>query len=157
MHSVDQQVLEHLVGWLEQGQAAWLCTIVATIGSSPRPVGSLFACNAAGDTTGSLSGGCVEDDLVERLCQGALEGTQVLEYGVTAEENERLGLPCGGRLEILLEPLVAGHLPQLKELLDAVTERRYITRRVSLADGAVALAQAEGFAALQKTADSVTL
>ena len=70
MHSLDQEVLEHLTQWLGRGDTAWLCTIVATLGSSPRPVGSLFACNAAGETAGTLSGGCVEDDLVERLRAG---------------------------------------------------------------------------------------
>ncbi len=157
MHSVDQQVLEHLVAWLERGEVAWLSTIVATIGSSPRPVGSLFACNGGGETAGSLSGGCVEDDLVERLCQGELSTVQVLEYGVSAEENERLGLPCGGRLEILLEPQGADDLPQLRALLQAVSWRRYTTRRVSLVDGSAVLLPADGFAPLEKARDAISL
>lgn len=156
MHSVDQQVLEHLIAWLERGDRAWLGTIVATIGSAPRPVGSLFACNSAGETSGSLSGGCVEDDLVERLVAGEFERVQLLEYGVSAEENERLGLPCGGRLEILLEPLEADDLPQLSTLLQAANERRYISRRVELGNGAVQLADAACFAPLEKTAQYVT-
>ncbi len=157
MHSVDQQVLESLVAWLGRGEPAWLCTIVATIGSSPRPVGSLFACNCFGETAGSLSGGCVEDDLVERLCAGEFNLVQVIEYGVSAEENERLGLPCGGRLEILLEPLRADDLAQLETLLHAANERRYLTRRVALADGGVELAETDGFAALEKTAEHISL
>lgn len=156
MNSLDQQVLEDLTQWLERGDAAWLCTIVATLGSSPRPVGSLFACNADGETTGSLSGGCVEDDLVERLRAGELPSVQLLEYGVSAEENERLGLPCGGRLEILLEPVTAGALPHLQSLLEAVAERRYVARRVRLEDGAMALLPAGGFAPLERDTDSVT-
>jgi xanthine dehydrogenase accessory factor len=156
MHSVDQQVLERLIQWLRRGDRAWLCTIVATLGSSPRPVGSLFACNAQAETVGSLSGGCVEDDLVERLCAGELSSTQLLEYGVTAEENERLGLPCGGRLEILLEPIDAGALPQLDSLLQAVRERRYIARRVRLDDGVSELLPADGFAALVREQHAVT-
>ncbi len=157
MHSVDQQVLEHLLTWLRRGDPAWLCTIVATIGSSPRPVGSLFACNGAGDTAGSLSGGCVEDDLVERLVAGELDRVQVLEYGVSAEENERLGLPCGGRLEILLEPLAAVALPELEALLAAVSERRYLARRVSLAEGASELRPASAYAPLVRDEEAVTL
>jgi xanthine dehydrogenase accessory factor len=155
MHSLDQDVLEHISRWLRRGDAAWLCTIIATLGSSPRPVGSLFACNAGGETAGTLSGGCVEDDLVERLRAGDVSGAQVLEYGVSAEENERLGLPCGGRLEILLEPLDATALPQLESLLEAVAARRYVTRRVSLPDGAVELSPAAGFAPLAREEHAV--
>ena len=148
MHSVDQQVLEHLVSWLESGECAWLCTIVATYGSSPRPVGSLFALSGSGATAGSLSGGCVEDDLVELLLAGEISGIRRMEYGVTAEENERLGLPCGGRLEILVETLTAERLPELRTLLDAVAGRRYLARRVHLGDGRVELEPAGGFAPL---------
>lgn len=156
MNSLDQQVLEHLTQWLDRGKSAWLCTIVETLGSSPRPVGSLFACNADGETTGTLSGGCVEDDLVERLCAGELATVQLLEYGVSAEENERLGLPCGGRLEILLEPVGAHALPHLRSLLEAVAERRYIARRVRLQDGAMELLPAGGFAPLERGEQAVT-
>lgn len=148
MHSVDQQVLEHLVGWLEQGKRAWLCTIVATFGSSPRPVGSLFACCESGATVGSLSGGCVEEDLVESLLASEVTAISRREYGVSAEENERLGLPCGGRLEILVEPIGADDQPLLRELLTAVAERRYLARRVNLADGSSALESASGYAPL---------
>ncbi len=157
MHSVDQQVMEHLVSWLQRGDRAWLCTIIATIGSSPRPVGSLFACNDAGETAGSLSGGCVEDDLVERLVAGELDAVQYLEYGVSAEENERLGLPCGGRLEILLEPLSADALPDLQALLQAVSERRYLARRVRLVEGASELQPASAYAPLERDDDGVTV
>ncbi len=156
MHSLDQEVLEHLTHWLRRGDRAWLCTIVATLGSSPRPVGSLFACNAAGETAGTLSGGCVEEDLVERLISGELAGAQVLEYGVSAEENERLGLPCGGRLEILLEPVDAAALEQLDALLEAVAARRYVRRRVELPAGSVELLPAEGFAALTREGEVIT-
>lgn len=156
MHSIDQEVLEHLTGWLSRGDDAWLCTIVATLGSSPRPVGSLFACNADGETVGSLSGGCVEDDLVERLRAGELSGVQILEYGVSAEENERLGLPCGGRLEILLEPLDATALPHVEALLEAVAERRYVLRQVDLRNGSAELSPAAGFAPLSRDSTRVS-
>jgi xanthine dehydrogenase accessory factor len=148
MHSLDQHVLEELRTWLASGDPAWLCTIVATYGSSPRPVGSLFACNRRGETAGSLSGGCVEEDLVERLAAGELTGIRLLEYGVTAEENERLGLPCGGRLKVLLEPLHRDDLAHVEALLGAVAERRYVTRRVALADGRAELLPTEAYAPL---------
>jgi xanthine dehydrogenase accessory factor len=156
MHSLDQEVLEHLQSWLRNGEPAWLCTIVATSGSSPRPAGSLFACNQRGETTGSLSGGCVEEDLVGRLRDGEFDVVQLLEYGVTAEENERLGLPCGGRLQILLEPLGGDHIAHVDSLLSAVAGRRYIRRRVNLADGAASLQSAEGYAPLALSEQCLT-
>ncbi|MEE4658841.1 MAG: XdhC family protein [Halieaceae bacterium] len=151
MHSLDQQVLERVQAWLRQDRSVWLCTIVATLGSSPRPVGSLFACADSGETAGSLSGGCVEEDLVEKLLAGAVDHAVIQEYGVTAEENERLGLPCGGRLEILVEPLSRSGLPQIDTLLDAVRERQYLTRAVSLPGGEVSLEPATAFAPLSRT------
>jgi xanthine dehydrogenase accessory factor len=135
VHTLDEQVLHRLCEWLREEIPCWLCTIVATYGSSPRPVGSLFACNVRGETVGSLSGGCVEEDLIDKLTRA--ESTdplpQLLEYGVSAEENERLGLPCGGKLEVLLEPLDGSALPHIQQLHEAVHERRYVLRKVSVA------------------------
>jgi xanthine dehydrogenase accessory factor len=156
MHSLDQEVLEHLHSWLRNGEPAWLCTIVATSGSSPRPAGSLFACSQQGETAGSLSGGCVEEDLVDRLRQGELNAVQLLEYGVTAEENERLGLPCGGRLQVLLEPLDSDNIAHIESLLAAVAKRRYVRRQVNLSDGAASLQPADGYAPLDVGEESVT-
>ncbi len=155
MHSVDEQVLARLNSWLSEDQSGWLCTIVKTLGSSPRPVGSLFACNTSGETAGSLSGGCVEDDLVERLLAGAIEQTEIVEYGVSAEENERLGLPCGGRLEVLVEPCTASSMPHLNSLLAAVSAREYVTRCVALSDGSVSLHSASDFQPLAVDTDEV--
>ena len=141
MHSVDEKVLAQVIIWLQAQTPTWLCTIVATYGSSPRPVGSLFACNAVGETVGSLSGGCVEEDLVARIVAGTadMQGTQVLEYGVSAEENERLGLPCGGKLEVLLEPLDDSALAHIEELHAAVHNRSALCREVCVEDGSRSL------------------
>jgi len=151
MHSLDEQVLERVAEWLSAGRKTWLCTIVATYGSSPRPPGSLFACNARGETAGSLSGGCVEEDLIARLVADGEEvrRTRVVEYGVSAEENERLGLPCGGRLKVLLEPLGESALPHVRQLLDAVRDRRYLRRDVRVATGRFELTVADAYAALR--------
>lgn len=150
MHSLDELVLERLLVWLQQGQKVWFCTIVATYGSSPRPKGSLFACNELGEIAGSLSGGCIEEDLIARLTSGAAENqhTQLLQYGVSAAENERLGLPCGGKLEVLLEPLDAAAMPHISHLRDAMHERRYVRRRISLATGVFELTEADSFSPL---------
>ena len=72
MENADQQVISQLTRWIEAGEMCWLCTVVKTWGSSPRPVGSLLCCNSKGEIAGSLSGGCIEEDLLEKLQQGKL-------------------------------------------------------------------------------------
>lgn len=136
MHAVDSQVLGQVDAWLTAGQPCWLATVIRTWGSSPRPIGSLFACNATGQVVGSLSGGCVEDDLLEKLTQGELAAKhpQFFGYGVTPEETERLGLPCGGHLDIVIEPIQvnAESLAHFRHLTARLNERQCVERCVDL-------------------------
>jgi len=153
MRAADHQVLDQLCAWLAAGEAAWFATVVATWGSSPRPVGSLFACTADGRQVGSLSGGCVEDDLMAALAAGELAATrpQFFRYGESAEESERLGLPCGGSLDIVIEPLVPedGNREHFEQLRDALASRRHLCRRLDARSGRRSLQPADGFAPLQ--------
>ncbi|MEH6567479.1 MAG: XdhC family protein [Halioglobus sp.] len=152
MKTLDHQVIQTCRDWLSGGKQAWLCTILRTHGSSPRPVGSLLAFNADGFQAGSLSGGCVEDDLMERVRNGdlATQAPSVMEYGITAQDNERLGLPCGGRLEILVEPLNSRSdaLEHIDALLAALRERRCILRKVEVTSGDFSLEKASTFSEL---------
>ncbi len=136
MESSDQRVLSAVQVSLEADKSGWLITIVATHGASPRPLGSLMWLEKGGAVWGSVSGGCIEDDLLEKLQNNALpvKGSQLLEYGVTAEENERFGLPCGGRMKLLLEFLDPERLPEVTELNLALAQRRAIRRRVNFSD-----------------------
>lgn len=136
MQAVDKEVLGQIKTWLRAGESCWLATVVQTWGSSPRPEGSLLTCNKTGKIVGSLSGGCVEDDLLEKLTTGKLAATgpQFFQYGITAEETEKLGLPCGGHLYIVVEPLhpkteTIDHFEQLNAALD---QRRCAERVVNL-------------------------
>ncbi len=138
MQAADHEVLNQARVWLESGDTCWLATVVATWGSSPRPVGSLFSCNARGQIAGSLSGGCVEDDLLQKLTSGALarSAPQYFRYGITAEETERLGLPCGGHLDIVVEPLSRdAHLEQLRQIDDRLIHRQRVRRTVDVKRG----------------------
>ena len=136
MQAVDQEVLGQAHAWLEGGEACWLATVVATYGSSPRPVGSLLTCNQSGKLVGSLSGGCVEDDLLGKLTDGVLaqDAAQFFRYGETDEEAEELGLPCGGHLDIVIEPLKAeaSDRAHIGALVERVEKRRCVERRVDL-------------------------
>jgi len=149
MQHRDQQVLAFAHDHCLRG--AWLVTIIAASGSSPRPVGSLLACADDGTRAGSVSGGCVEEDLLERLAGGEFAGRRVsrLEYGVSAEENARLGLPCGGQLTLLLQRLDAADRPWLAALGAAIGERRCLCRSVDLASGDTTLGVSDTAAAPQ--------
>jgi xanthine dehydrogenase accessory factor len=139
MQAVDEEVLNAVCHWLEAGEPCWLATVIETWGSSPRPVGSLFACNGDGRVVGSLSGGCVEDDLLEKLTTGRLASTrpQYFRYGITAEETEKFGLPCGGALHIVIEPLHGdpATVEHFRHLAGALRERRRVRREIDLAGG----------------------
>ena len=150
MQAVDKEVLKHTRDWLGTTQT-WLCTIVQTLGSSPRPVGSLVAITDDGQQVGSVSGGCIEEDLVERLRAGTFSGEQpeLIEYGVDAEENERLGLPCGGRITLLLQRLTEADTPWVTSVLSALDNRRCIERHVELATGVTSLTSVAQFAPLE--------
>ncbi|MEM7098254.1 MAG: XdhC family protein [Pseudomonadota bacterium] len=149
MQAVDREVLNQVLEWLRSNTSCWLATVVQTWGSSPRPVGSLLACNQQGQMVGSLSGGCVEDDLLEKLTSGELAATeaQFFQYGITAEETEKLGLPCGGHLYIVVEPQRPDPqtIAHFTELTTAFEERTCVERRVNLADQSTVVQAVEKF------------
>jgi xanthine dehydrogenase accessory factor len=151
MENLDVMVLRTLRDWRQAGQRALLATVVRTWGSSPRPVGSIMALREDGTVVGSVSGGCIEDDLIYQYTQayaaGQTEGAAVqgkaipsgppafIKYGVSADEAHRFGLPCGGTLELLLEfdPSAA----DLATLVSALEAGQLMQRQVSLKDGRV--------------------
>ena len=160
MENLDVMVLRMLRDWRRAGRRALMATVVRTWGSSPRPVGSIMALADDGAVTGSVSGGCIEDDLIGRYspAHGALEAMPhgaptLVKYGVTADEAHRFGLPCGGTLELLLEfdPDVAS----LDALVTGLEQGRLMQRTVALVDGTVELAEAAGPTELSLDADQL--
>ena len=133
MDSVNLEVLRRAAAWIHAGIPASLATVVNTWGSSPRPVGALLAVSSEGQLVGSVSGGCIEDDLLLRLRYAQPKLPEVVTYGVTAEQTRRFGLPCGGTLRLVLEPLHAGSL--IAEALAEVERGALVARRLHLADG----------------------
>lgn len=142
MESIDQQVLQACVQWLQQGLPCEYVTVVRTWGSSPRPPGSTMAIRGDGVVVGSVSGGCIEDDLIAHARAGGLVRRlpQRLVYGISADEAHRFGLPCGGTVELLAEPL-AGH-SQMAALLARLQRRCLTRRRLDLGSGEVTLEDA---------------
>ena len=151
MNSLDQQVLVQLSDWLEAGKQCWLCTIINTFGSSPRPIGSLLACNEDGLYCGSLSGGCVEDDLRESINNRELATSkpEKIKYGVSMEDIQRLGLPCGGTLEVVIEPVMPDQFALYKGLAEKISARALVTREVNLDTGETKLESVEKFEPLE--------
>ncbi len=138
MENADLQVLSQLTDWVTSGQKSWLCTVVKTWGSSPRPVGSLLCCNQNGEMTGSLSGGCVEDDLLEKLRSGKLAADKptLHIYGATDEDVEKFNLPCGGQLHIVIEPFRdRRHIDGLQHIVKRLRKRQCVLRNVDIANG----------------------
>ncbi len=142
MDSIDLEVLKTAAGWLAGGSRCELVTVVKTWGSSPRPIGATLAIRADGQVVGSVSGGCIEDDLIEQVRRHGIERStpQLVTYGISADEAHRFGLPCGGTIELAIEPLSAAS--GIDELLERLARGELVERRVDLSSGAVALAQA---------------
>lgn len=163
MENLDVMVLRTLRDWRTAGKRALLATVVRTWGSSPRPVGSIMALCEDGAVVGSVSGGCIEDDLIYRHTQAyastsasapAQGGGNTIpsgpptfvKYGITADEAHRFGLPCGGTLELLLE--YDPDAVALAQLVQALEAGQLMQRTVRLSDGAVTLAAARAPAEL---------
>jgi xanthine dehydrogenase accessory factor len=148
MENLDVLVLRQLRDWRLAGKTALLATVVRTWGSSPRPVGSIMALCESGAVVGSVSGGCIEDDLIDRFTK-AYAGVahpdveraipsgapQFIKYGISADEAHQFGLPCGGTLELLLEFDPDAAL--LAELVKALEAGQLMQRTVALATGLV--------------------
>lgn len=149
MDSVDLDVLKTSLGWMQAGRGAYLATIVRTWGSAPRPVGAMTVIRDDGLVTGSVSGGCVEDDLIDRVKSGAVaaQGAELVVYGVSKEQAERFGLPCGGTLELVVERL--GPHSGLDALTDAVSRHQVVTRTLDLASGRVEVRPGRGIDGLE--------
>ncbi len=139
MDSVDIEVLRSAEAWSKAGHRVTLGTIVKTWGSAPRPVGALVVIRDDGQVVGSVSGGCVEDDLIAKVRAKAVakELPQLVTYGVTNEEATRWGLPCGGTLQIVLEPVTERSV--VAQLLDTISKQQLVRRRLEMDSGRVTL------------------
>ncbi|EGF33096.1 hypothetical protein IMCC9480_1187 [Oxalobacteraceae bacterium IMCC9480] len=142
MDSTDLAVLKTCIGWLESGHQVMLATVVQTWGSAPRPVGAWLAIRDDGQLVGSVSGGCVEDDLIERVRADLPAATlpQIVRYGVSRDEAARFGLPCGGTLRLVLEP--RPDLALLAALLARIRAKQITARVLDLQTGIATLAAA---------------
>ena len=142
MDSTDLQVVKTAVEWLDAGRRLVLATVVETWGSSPRPPGAWMALRDDGAIAGSVSGGCIEEDLARRAREAASSGgkPELVTYGVTPAETARFGLPCGGTVRLVVEPAPAATV--LREMASRLVRREVIVRTLDLGSGSTALAAA---------------
>jgi xanthine/CO dehydrogenase XdhC/CoxF family maturation factor len=153
MDSLDIRVLSDALAWRTAGHAVTLVTVVQTWGSAPRPPGALLAVREDGLVSGSVSGGCVEDDLIARTkaaftnlvahsatvaapAQSPVLPSEIV-YGVSKEEATRFGLPCGGTLRLVHEPLQDA--AWITELVARTSAHQLVSRHLNMATGAVVL------------------
>ena len=143
MDSVDLEVLRKCADWVDEGRRTLLVTVVKTWGSSPRPEGAMLAVREDGHVVGSVSGGCIEDDIVDRTRREGQRATkcEVVTYGVSADEARRFGLPCGGTLQLVLEPLTRES--GMRALLREVETGHLVARKLDLASGFATLHPAQ--------------
>jgi len=129
--------------WTRGGHQVVLVTVVATWGSSPRPVGAMMCIRDDGLVEGSVSGGCVEDDLIERVRRdGVPQRIATAVYGVSKDEAARFGLPCGGTLRLVVEPLE--DIGWVEEVIARIERHELVLRTVDMQSGVQHLAIASG-------------
>jgi xanthine dehydrogenase accessory factor len=157
MESLDLRVLGDVLAWRQAGRRVTLVTVVETWGSAPRPPGALLAVRDDGVVSGSVSGGCVEDDLIARIKAGeyaALSHPSMVAYGVSKEEAARFGLPCGGTLRLVQEPVK--DVAWIEEVLQRTSSHQLVARTVKLSTGEVTLREAARTDALQFDGNTLT-
>jgi xanthine/CO dehydrogenase XdhC/CoxF family maturation factor len=101
-----KEILDDVERWRARGEKVAIATVVATRRSAPRPVGAKLAVSESGELAGSVSGGCVEGDVFEHAREVLRTGEpKLLSYGIEDEEAWNVGLPCGGEIDVFVEPL----------------------------------------------------
>jgi len=156
MDSIDMEVLKSCEQWLADDHRCELVTVVKTWGSSPRPEGAMLALCDDGRVVGSVSGGCIEDDLIDQVRKQGItrHRPEMVTYGITADEAHRFGLPCGGTIQLAIEPLSSESL--IDDLLQRLSAHELVARRLDLHTGHVTLGAARPGMSLQVSASTLT-
>ena len=135
MNGSNWFVIQQLNQWLAQGIQPWLATVIETYGSSPRPEGSMMIYHPAKGIIGSLSGGCIEQELIAQLAKENSDKKAnpiIIRYGDSPEQRSRLALPCGGHMDVLLEKINQQDFQHFKTLENALHSRQWISRHIDL-------------------------
>lgn len=135
MQLTDKHVIKQAHEWLQKNKTIWLCTVLNTYGSAPRPIGSLFITDGK-QRCGSISGGCLEDAFVDMLNDGQFQQcSEVFTYGNHAIEQDIIReLPCGGTIRLLVECFVPNKANQshVLSLLEFANKQQPFTRTINI-------------------------
>src|ERR1700694_3783765 len=125
-----RDVMTEVKAWLESGDPVAVATVISTWGSAPRPAGSRMAISQSGKIAGSVSGGCLEDEVFEQA-QAILKGqpATLFHYGVSDDLAWTVGLSCGGEIDVLVEPLGQAH----RDLMAALEGGRPVVLKTGVA------------------------
>jgi xanthine dehydrogenase accessory factor len=129
-----KEIAADLRRWRQRGDdKVAIATVVATRSSAPRPIGSKLAISEHGELAGSVSGGCVENEVYEEA-QGVLKGgpAKLLTYGISDEQAWSVGLPCGGEIDVFVEE---SNLRELEDLVARIERGERFTRTTVLGEG----------------------
>lgn len=141
MKTLDLTVLEESIQWLSHQTPVWVCTVLRTYGSAPRSPGALFAATSDGKYVGSLSGGCIEEDFLQKIQQQKyLLQSQTVRYGYgELDLRPNIQLPCGGQIDVLVEYLQPTHqsVAYLKKWLTALDGKAILQKTVQLGQAAI--------------------
>jgi xanthine dehydrogenase accessory factor len=156
MDSIDLEVLKTCSAWVQAGRRCQLVTVIKTWGSSPRPEGATLGICEDGSVVGSVSGGCVEDDLIDNVRKQGIVRIlpEIVTYGITADQAHRFGLPCGGTIQLAIEPLSGES--RIDELLARLAQHELVARRLQLGSGRVTLGTAKAGMSLQVSETALT-
>lgn len=159
MNGSNWFVLQQLNLWLNQGIQPWLATVIETYGSSPRPEGSMMIYHPDKGIIGSLSGGCIEQELLNQLAGDdpnvQLTCPTIIRYGDSAEQRSRLALPCGGHLDILLERIDPKDQSHFQEIEAALSSRQWISRHIDLSSSNIKAVNEFAEQSIQRTQNTV--
>lgn len=156
MQQSQQHVLERIVEWLDQGESVYLCTVAQSSGSSPRSPGAMFAICDPNRHVGSVSGGCVEQDLMEKV-ETYFPDTKfpiLLSYGSVESTGERNLLPCGGQLQLLVERIE--HPAPFRKLIEQLKHGQAMIRHICLNTGEISLKKGRGGEAVAFDGENLT-
>jgi len=142
MSAADPAIFAKAIQWLDDGRNVALATVIQTWGSAPQPMGSLLLIDEDGNFSGSVSGGCVEAEIIEQARDVIATGKpKLLEFGVEDETAWKVGLACGGSIRIFVESLDPGSAkPVLRQLIDDARARRKVALVTNLSNGTQRLA-----------------
>jgi xanthine/CO dehydrogenase XdhC/CoxF family maturation factor len=118
-----REIVDRVRSWRAEGEHVAIATVLTTVGSTPRPAGAKMAVTASGKIVGSISGGCVDTDVIEHAVEVLRTGRpEIIEYGHSPDMSWEIGLMCGGSVQVFVEPVDPSPTPVDATWLDTLTQ-----------------------------------